>query len=84
MTSAGGSLILEFKALRVPILTEELATKLEARLNDLPGIEQLTISLETRELTIVFDENRIGFRTVVEEMTKAGCSLQNIDAALFM
>lgn len=75
---------MEFKALRVPILTEEIAKKLEAQLNDLPGIEQLSISLETRELTIVFDENRIEFRTVVQEMTKAGCSLQNIDAALFL
>ena len=74
---------MEFKALRVPVLTEEVAAKLEA-LNDLPGVEQLVITLETQELSIIFDENQLGFRILVQEMAKAGCPLRNIDAALFM
>lgn len=83
-SSAQGSSIMEFKALRAPALTEEVAIKLEARLNALPGVEQLIISLETQELHIVFDENRIGLRTLVQEMANAGCPLRNINAALFM
>jgi hypothetical protein len=75
---------MEFKALRVPALTKEVATRLEARLNELAGIEQFIITLQTQELHIVFDENQIGFRTLVQEMASVGCPLRNISAALFM
>ena len=75
---------MEFKALHVPILTEEIATNLKARLNNLPGTKQFTFNLETQELNVVFDENRLSFRSLAQEMTKAGCALRNIDAALLL
>jgi hypothetical protein len=75
---------MEFKALRVPALTKEVATRLEARLDELAGIEQFIITLQTQELHIVFDENQIGFRTLVQEMANVGCPPRNISAALFM
>lgn len=75
---------MEFMALRVSALTEEVANKLEARFNDLSGIEQLVIILEIQELHIVFDENRLDFPTLVQEMKHAGCSLRNIGAVLLL
>jgi hypothetical protein len=75
---------MEFTALRVSALTGEVANKLEARLNDLTGIEQVVIILEIQELHIVFDENQLDFRSLVQEMTKAGCSLRNIGAVLLL
>ena len=77
-------MIMEFKALRVPALTEEVAVNLEALLNDLPGIEQFTITLETQELSIWFDDDRLGFQTLAQKMAGVGCSLRNIDAALLL
>ena len=61
-------MIMEFKALRVPALTEEVAVSLETLLTDLPGIEQFTITLETQELSIKFDDDRLGFQTLAQEM----------------
>lgn len=75
---------MEFKALHIPTLTEEVAVKLEAELNRLPGIKQLTITLETREFDIVFDEDQVGFRTLAQQLEKAGCPLRGISAALFI
>jgi len=75
---------MEFKALRVAALTEEVAGNLEELLSELPGVEEFTITLETQELDIVFDEKQLSFRTLVQEMAKAGCPLQNIDAALLL
>ncbi len=75
---------MEFKALRVPILTAEIAGNLEASLRNLPGVEQFAIILETQELHIIFDENRLGFQTLAQEMAKAGCSLRDIDAAVLL
>ncbi|NJN95331.1 MAG: hypothetical protein HC875_15090 [Anaerolineales bacterium] len=75
---------MEFKALHIPTLTEDVAVKLEAGLKCLPGIRQLTITLETQEFDIVFDEDQVGFRTVAQEMEKAGCPLRGISAALFL
>lgn len=75
---------MEFKALRIPTLTKEVATNLEALLNDLPGVEQFTITLETQELSIKFDENQIGFQTLARELAGVGCSLRDIDAALLL
>lgn len=75
---------MEFKALHIPTLTEEVAVKLEARFRPLPGIKQLTITVETQEFRIVFDENQVGFRTLVQELEKAGCPLRGISAALFI
>lgn len=77
-------MIMEFKALRVPALTEEVAVSLETLLTDLPGIEQFTITLETQELSIKFDDDRLGFQTLAQEMAAVGCSLRNIDAALLL
>ena len=74
--------MMEFKALNVPNLTEEVATKLKTLLNKLPGLKSLNIVLETRELHIIFDESQLDFRTLAQEMTKAGCPLTAINAAL--
>jgi copper chaperone CopZ len=74
--------MLKFEALHVRVLTEEVATKLEISLNDLPGVEQLKINLDTHEVHIVFDENQLGFLTLVQAMAMAGCPLHNINAAL--
>ena len=75
---------MEFKALRVASLDEEVVTNLETLLNDLSGVTNFSITLATREISVVFDENKLSFRTLIEEMTKAGCPLQNIDAALLL
>ena len=75
---------MEFKALRIPSLTEDVANNLDFLLSDLAGVENFNIRLETQELNIVFDENRLSFRTLIQEMTDAGCSLHNIDAALLL
>ena len=75
---------MEFKALRVPALTEEIALKLEQLLTGLVGVQRFSITVETQELNIVFDENQISFRTLVQEMTEVGCALRNIDAALLL
>jgi hypothetical protein len=77
-------MIMEFKALRVPTLTEEVAVNLEALLTDLRGVKQFTITLETQELSIKFDDDRLGFQTLAQEMATVGCSLRNIDAALLL
>lgn len=75
---------MEFKALRVSTLTEEVAGNLDQLFSNLNGVEHFTIKLDTQELHIVFDENQLSFRNLVQEMTKAGCSLQHIDAALLL
>ena len=75
---------MEFRALRVPALTEELAANLNHRLNNLPGAEQFTFNLETQELKVIFNENELTFKTLVQEMTQAGCALRQIDAALLL
>lgn len=75
---------MEFKALRVPALTEEVATKLEHLLSNLAGVENFSITLDTQELNVTFDENQLSFRKLIQEMTAAGCSLRNIDAALLL
>jgi hypothetical protein len=75
---------MEFKALHVHALTEEVAKNLESVLSSLSGIEQFKITLETQELQIVFDENQIRFQTLAQKMAQAGCSLKDIDAALLL
>lgn len=75
---------MEFKALRVPALTREVAGNLETVLKRLPGVKDLKINLESQELYVEFDENQLGFRALVQEMDKAGCPLRNIDAALLL
>lgn len=75
---------MEFKALRVSSLTEDIASNLEMIFSDLAGVEQFTIKLDTQELHIVFNEDQLSFRTLVQEMTRAGCSLKNIDAAILL
>jgi len=76
--------MMEFKALRVSTLTEEIAGNLEGLLGSLAGVEQFEITLETRELYVMFDESRLDFQTLAQEMAKAGCSLRDIDAALLL
>ncbi len=73
---------MEFKALRVPALTEEVVQNLNARLPAIEGVQNFQITPETQELYIMFDENQIGFQTLAQELAKAGCPLKNIDAAL--
>lgn len=75
---------MEFKALRVPALTADIAGDLEKLLDSLSGVEQFTITLETQELSIKFDENQLGFQTLAQKLAKAGCSLHDIDAALLL
>jgi len=75
---------MEFKALNVPALNEETAAKLDALFSTLSGIEQYTITVDTGELDIVFDENQLSFRALISEMTEAGCPLNHIDAALLL
>lgn len=75
---------MEFKALHVHAMTQEVAANLESMLNDLSGIEQFKITLETQELHIVFDENKIQFQALAQKMAQAGCSLKDIDAALLL
>ena len=75
---------MEFKALRVAALTEDVAANLETFLGELPGVRDFTVTPETQEISIVFDEDQLDFRSLVEVMTKAGCPLQNIDAALLL
>lgn len=75
---------MEFKALRVPALNQEVATKLDYLLTNLAGVENFSITLDTQELDIIFDENKLSFRSLIQEMTDAGCSLRNIDAALLL
>ena len=77
-------MIMEFKALRVPALTRDVAVNLEMLLDNLPGVEQFTIAIETQELSIKFNERELGFQTLAQEMAKAGCSLRDIDAALLL
>lgn len=74
----------QFKALRIPVLTEEIAGKLEGRLNDLHGVKRLNINLDTQELDIIFDETQLSFQSLVQEMAEAGCPLQHIDIACFI
>src|SRR5688572_14658925 len=73
---------MEFTALRVPALTEEVTGKLKALFSDLPGVERFTFTLESQELHIIFDESRVDFRTLAQKMANAGCPLRNIEAAL--
>jgi len=75
---------MEFKALRVPALTADVAGELEKLLGDLSGVEQFTITLETQELSIKFDENQLRFQTLAQKMANVGCSLHDIDAALLL
>jgi hypothetical protein len=75
---------MEFKALRISTLSDDVASRLEILFNELAGVEKFTIQLDTQELHIVFDEDQLSFRRLVQEMTKAGCSLQQIDAALLL
>jgi hypothetical protein len=75
-------MMMEFTALRVPALTEDVAGKLKALFSDLPGVERFTFTLESQELHIIFDESRVDFRVLAQEMGKVGCPLRNIEAAL--
>lgn len=75
---------MEFKAIHIPTLTEEVAVRLEARLRSLPGVAKLIIAVERQEFQIVFDEDQVSFRTLAQELEKAGCPLRGISAALFI
>lgn len=74
--------MLEFEALHVPTLTEEIALNLENSLRILPGVTQLKIDLDARTIKIIFDEGQLGFLTLTREMAQAGCPLRHINAAL--
>ena len=74
--------MMKFTALRIPMLTEEVAVELKVLFSNLPGIEQFTLALEKHELHILFDESRLDFQTLAREMARVGCPLRNIEAAL--
>lgn len=82
MVTLNDSSIVEFRALYVPTLTAELAANLEVVLSALPGIEQFSIFLERKELSIIFDKNQLDLRTLTNEMASAGCFLRDIRAAV--
>ncbi len=75
---------MEFKALRITALTKEVAKNLDTRLGQLTGVTEFTISLETQEINVKFDASQLSFKELVEEMAKAGCPLQDIDAAILL
>ncbi len=75
---------MEFKALRMAALTEEIAINLNTLLGELPGVTEFAITLDTQEISIVFDEEQLSFGDLVAELTKAGCPLTHIDAALLL
>jgi hypothetical protein len=74
--------MMEFEALHVTSLTEEVALGLEKSLRRLPGIEKLRINLQTHELQILFDESQLAFLTLTQILAQAGCPLRNMNAAL--
>jgi copper chaperone CopZ len=74
--------MMEFKALRVPTLNQDVAQTLETLLNHLPGVEHFVITLEHSELCVVFDENQLDLHTLVQVLAQAGCPVQRIEAAL--
>ncbi len=73
---------MEFRVLHTTSMTEELARRLEALLSNLPGVQRFIIAVEKQEFCVVFDETQLGFRTLVHEISQAGCPLRNINAAL--
>lgn len=75
---------MEFKALRIPALTKDVAENLGATLSQMSGVQKFKVTLETQELYIMFDENEVAFQKIAEEMARVGCSLRNIDAALLL
>lgn len=84
MLKIGDKVIVQLWALRVSTLTADTAQKLEVVLNSLSGVEEFTIILETQELHILFNQNQLDFRTLVEEMAGVGCFLRDISAALLL
>lgn len=76
--------MMEFKALRMGMLTEEVAANLNRLLDNLPGIECFAIVIEKQEMSILFDERQLGFQALACEMAKVGCPLRNIKAALLV
>jgi copper chaperone CopZ len=74
--------MLKFEALHIPTLTQAVAHNLEQALGTLPGVQQLDISVEDREVHVTFDEGRLEFTTLVQVMGEAGCPLRSITAAL--
>lgn len=75
--------MVEFKALRVPALTSEVASDLETLLQSLPGVSTFKIVVETQTLEILFDDKQLDLPTLAQEMAMVGCPLRNINAALF-
>jgi hypothetical protein len=73
---------MKMRALNVPILTREVADRLEALLNDRPGVEVLKIGLESHELYIAFNERILDLRTLAGLMAEAGCPLRSIRAVV--
>jgi hypothetical protein len=74
--------MMEFEALRIPALTQEVAARLENSLVNLQGVESLKINIDTQQVQIIFDENQLGFLDLTRVMATAGCPLHNINAAL--
>ncbi len=75
---------MEFKALRIATLTKDVADDLDIRLSQLTGVTEFTITLETQEVSVKFDIAQIAFKELIDEMAKAGCSLQDINAAVLL
>ena len=74
--------MVEFKALRVPALTEDVASRLEFLFSQLAGVADYRIVVDSQTLEIRFDELVLDFQTLARELANAGCPLRNMNAAL--
>ena len=76
--------IIHLWALRVSTLTIDLAQKLESVLRHLHGVEAFRIVVETQELHIQFDQDRLDFETLIREMAGAGCFIRDMSTVLLL
>ena len=74
---------MEFTALSAPMLTRQVAEKLAASLEKLAGVEEYSISVETQQFRIVFDETELPFNILARSIAGSGCPIQSISAATF-
>ena len=74
---------MEFIALSAPMLTHQVADKLALLLEQLAGVEEFTISVETQQFRIVFDETELPFNILALSIADSGCPIQSISAATF-
>ena len=84
MSTIEDKAIADMWALRVSTLTADTARNLESVLDKLPGVEAFTVDLEIQELHVRFDQNQLGFGTLLRELAGAGCSIRDMSAILLI